>query len=81
MTRSHQIPVLSHVKAQKRPEHIAKDLALQHTMATLQNSERGTTMCIMPRIDHRNHLTTVIPGGDIDHHHLTTEGDTPGDRQ
>ena len=73
MMRFHQIPVLSRVKVQKHPELIGKDLALQPTMVTPQNSGREITVCTIPKTDHQNPQTTVILGEDFDHHRPTTE--------
>jgi len=73
MMRFHRTPVLSHVKAQKHPELIEKDLALQPTMVTLQNSGRETIAYIILKTDHQNLQITIILGEGFDHHHLTTE--------
>ena len=81
MTRFHQILVLSHVKAQKRPELTGKDHILQRTMATPQSLEIEITMCIMLRTDRQNHRTMVILGEDSDHHLQIIEEDIPDARQ
>ena len=81
MTRFHQIPVLSHVKVQKHPEHTGRDHALQLTMVTPQSSEREITVYTMLRTDHQNHQTTVILDEDSDHHHQIIGGDIPGVHQ
>lgn len=73
MMRFHQTRVLFRVKAQKHLELIGKDLALQPTMATLQNSGRETTVCIILKTDRQNPQTMVILGEGFDHHRLTTE--------
>ena len=81
MTRFHQIPVPSHVKAPKHPELTGRDHVLQHIMATPQSLEKEITVCIILRTDHQNHRTMVILGEDSDHHRQIIEEDIPDAHQ